>query len=144
MGLPGGHRDPVDVDLTATAQRETMEEVGLDLRSGGRPLGLLPSVLVRPAVHGIRMTVTPFVFEMVGEASVAVGSEVEAVIWADLGPLARHERDTTFCFVRDGRQVERPAWDVDGHVVWGLTYEMLGSLLQSLKRLGGDNAAPAR
>src|SRR5450432_2372229 len=41
MALPGGHADPADADLSATAERETLEEVGLDLRAIGERLGRL-------------------------------------------------------------------------------------------------------
>src|SRR4029450_1300778 len=40
MALPGGRHDPEDVELRSTAERETLEEVGIDLR-GGELLGQL-------------------------------------------------------------------------------------------------------
>jgi 8-oxo-dGTP pyrophosphatase MutT (NUDIX family) len=41
MALPGGHVEPSDSDLGATAERETFEEVGLDLQRWGERLGQL-------------------------------------------------------------------------------------------------------
>ena len=44
MSFPGGRHEPHDTDLSATAQRETLEEVGLDLTTHGTPLGRLDDI----------------------------------------------------------------------------------------------------
>ena len=41
MALPGGHLDPSDADLRATAVRETREELGIDLERDAQFLGRL-------------------------------------------------------------------------------------------------------
>src|SRR5690606_12995479 len=41
IGLPGGNRSRVDQTLEDTAVRETAEELGIDLRAHGTPLGIL-------------------------------------------------------------------------------------------------------
>ena len=46
IALPGGHRDPNDVDDRAAAVRETLEEVGLDLQRHGIDCGNLPQRMV--------------------------------------------------------------------------------------------------
>src|SRR5688572_15001632 len=43
IAFPGGRRDPGDPNLLATAMRETLEEVGIDL-SRAKLLGRLPDV----------------------------------------------------------------------------------------------------
>ena len=35
------------------------------------------------------------------------------------------ERQTTFSFSRAGEARQFPAWDIDGHIVWGLTFRVL-------------------
>jgi 8-oxo-dGTP pyrophosphatase MutT (NUDIX family) len=47
IGLPGGRYEPADDLLETTALRETLEEVGLDLRAGGRVLGALDELRPR-------------------------------------------------------------------------------------------------
>src|SRR5258706_15048364 len=73
IAFPGGRRDPGDADLLATAIRETMEEVGVDL-SGAERLGglddLYPRTPVLPPV-----VVRPFVFALTARPTIVVGPE---------------------------------------------------------------------
>ena len=129
MAFPGGQRDPEDTDLLATAVRETREEIGLDLDENARLIGRMSP---NPAVAGgrrIGMTVTPFVFELHGEPPLSLNEEVAEVIWAPLAPLARGELSTTIPYHYEGSELKLPAWDVQGRIVWGLTYKMLDTLL---------------
>jgi len=63
LAFPGGRQDPGDRDSQATAERETLEEVGLDVRRG-EFLGALSQVLVRGRVPGWRMILSPFVYSL--------------------------------------------------------------------------------
>jgi 8-oxo-dGTP pyrophosphatase MutT (NUDIX family) len=121
MAFPGGRHEPHDPDLFATALRETREEVGLDL-SNARALGRLDDI----ETHQRGLVVRPYVFEVEGDPPFAVpNQEVAEVLWAPLAPLRRGERDTTFAYEHEGRPVRFPAYDVEGRIVWGLTYRML-------------------
>lgn len=60
------------------------------------------------------------------------GTEVDEVVWAALGPLLRGERNTAVHYKVLGQTVKLPAWDVQGRVVWGLTYGMIASLFALL------------
>ena len=42
------------------------------------------------------------------------------------------ERDTELMFEMDGERRRFPGYDVEGRVVWGLTYRMLGTLFAVL------------
>jgi 8-oxo-dGTP pyrophosphatase MutT (NUDIX family) len=122
MALPGGHVEPADSDLGATAERETLEEVGLDLRRAAERLGRLPECA--PA-RGVPIAVRPYVYLLQARPALVLSEEVRQAIWVPVVPLQRGERRTTFKFVRAGRALEFPAWDIDGHIVWGLTYRVL-------------------
>ena len=108
--LPGGGRDPIDIDDHATAVRETMEEVGLDLtRTGSIYSGKLPERLITTTWgkkgHGTTplnwlsqvltaslrlMVLCPFVFVLTDPESPSLipqPTEVAATHWVPLRAL---------------------------------------------------------
>lgn len=133
MAFPGGRRDAGDASLHATALRETLEEVGIDLAAHGTLLAELPEL---PAIaRGKRtgMVITPFVFALDREVSMAFDPhEVAEALWAPFGPLARRENAGTLPYELEGRRVELPCLTVEGRVVWGLTYRMLEMIFEAL------------
>ena len=60
LALPGGRVEPGDENLLATAVRETLEEVGLDLGAGGEAIARLGTVNPQ-SPYAPRISVTPFV-----------------------------------------------------------------------------------
>jgi 8-oxo-dGTP pyrophosphatase MutT (NUDIX family) len=126
MALPGGHGDPADDSLVATAVREVSEEVGLGLLEHAQLLGRLPELVAFPATF----TIFPLVFALeAGHEPVANPAEVQEVVWASiehlLSPAARCNHEV----VREGQRHRLPAFDVGGRIVWGLTYRILEELL---------------
>ncbi len=133
MAFPGGRRDGEDRDLLETATRETREEVGLSLDSSATFLGRLPDV---PAVGRGRLLgiyIRPFVFELVGEAPLRTNEEVAEALWAPIGPMLRGEIDAVRPVEHEGVTYRMPAFDVEGRIVWGLTYRMLELLLDIIR-----------
>ncbi|TNE91906.1 MAG: CoA pyrophosphatase [Deltaproteobacteria bacterium] len=126
VSFPGGRAHPEDRDAAATARRETLEEIGLEL---GDPAHRLPSVLT--LAHGSRrpMAVDPFVFRIDGDPELRLNHEVAAAFWVPLAALASGELATRRPWRLFGRSLRMPAWQWEEHVIWGLTYEMLRSLL---------------
>lgn len=130
MAFPGGRHDPLDPSLEHTAVRETVEEVGLDLRAHGELVARLDDV----PTHKTGLVVRPFVWA-VGETPPLApnGREVDEVHWVDLGSLLRGERDTTHRFEWRGSLHQVPAYHVADRIVWGLTYRMLQLLFMHLR-----------
>jgi 8-oxo-dGTP pyrophosphatase MutT (NUDIX family) len=124
MALPGGHREPGDRDLRATAERETREEVGLDLASAD----LLGALADRSPARSVDLSIRPFVYWLGDEPALTLSDEVSGAFWIELAPLARGELGTRFEF----RGLAFPAWDIDGKIVWGFTYRVLSELLSTL------------
>ncbi|MBL8607239.1 MAG: CoA pyrophosphatase [Myxococcales bacterium] len=129
MAFPGGRRDPSDRDLLATAVRETLEEVGLDLDAGGKLVGPLPDT----PTHKTGLVVRPYVFTVTGDPPLAYSPEVAHTVWAPLGPFARGERKTTYSVMHEGAKWTLPGYLVGDEVVWGLTYRFLQSLFEELE-----------
>ena len=130
MAFPGGRRAPGDAKLIDTATRETLEEVGLDLRARARPVARLPDVMPYSRMPH-PLTVTAFVFDLPEPAELVLNEEVASVVWAPLDAVLRGDGATKFRWKRDGLDLELPALDVGGGVVWGLTYRMLELLREA-------------
>ncbi len=134
MALPGGRREDGDADLRATAVRETLEEVGVDLENVGHVLGQLDDVYPRtrriPAI-----AITPFVFEVDGGVVAETSTEVEHAVWVPLNVVVGEEHKGTMELeVLPGR--EFPTIEYGGHVIWGLTLAILRQLEEILNRVG--------
>ena len=130
MALPGGRRDDDDGTLLATAIREAMEEVGLDLERQAWLLGRLGDI--GPASSRLpRLVVTPFVFGIADEAKAYVASpEVAEVFWIQVSELRSPDVRSTVEIPVPGGPREFPCYRVAGEVVWGLTYRMLDQFLE--------------
>lgn len=128
--LPGGKRDEDDLDLVATARRETREEIGLD---PGDAVGRLDDVGGR--VHlGV---VSPHVFVVERQVSLRPDPvEVAAAHWVPLRILVDPGHQLRHPHRRVGPW---PAWSYptgmppphDELIIWGLTHRILRSFLDT-------------
>jgi 8-oxo-dGTP pyrophosphatase MutT (NUDIX family) len=135
IALPGGHREPADADLEATAVRETCEELGItadtvhivaELPRAGPRTRYLP---VRPFVA--RLAAVPTTWR-------PQESEVAAVLDVDVAQLADPVNldEELMSFVAWPRPQVVPVRRIDGHTVWGLTLRILEPVLP--KALAGE------
>lgn len=126
MAFPGGHLDPGDDHLQAAAERETREEIGLDLVEHGECLGPIDAVRANPRGRNLDMVVTPYVFVLKGEVpALTPNYEVADILWGKLDHMYTGESLTTGEFLIQGEKHRYPGYDVGGQIVWGLTYRML-------------------
>ena len=129
MAFPGGRTDSTDTDPNHTAERETHEEVGLDLAPAQR-LGSLDDLLPGrnlEAVHAVG-------YWLDGERPTTTGNyEVADVLWVPLSVLGDHQRYIDYYYpVSDsswpGIQLDNP-----DQVVWELTLRFLADLFNRLE-----------
>jgi len=133
MAFPGGRQQTEDGSLLETAIRETREEVGLDLFAEADHIGQLDDLQAIARGKPQETVIRPFVFEVHRESPLrADEKEVAEALWTPLVPLYRGEADTVRPYQWHGTQIDFPAYDVDGRVVWGLTYQMLRSFFRIL------------
>jgi 8-oxo-dGTP pyrophosphatase MutT (NUDIX family) len=125
ISLPGGGHHASDASLLETAIRETHEELGIEL-GGARLLGSLPPL--HPRVSGpLGIEVTPFVFATETAPEPVCGPEARSAFWLPLPLAASGSLDDTYTY--PSTQAAFPSWRYDGHVIWGLTWRILGELL---------------
>jgi 8-oxo-dGTP pyrophosphatase MutT (NUDIX family) len=143
MAFPGGRVEAGDRSFRETAAREAREEVGADLASGARFLGYMgPFEARRRSVR-----VVPSVFLATGPLALGESDEVRSHLWVALDELRAGENRSTHD-VDDGdwtageegitmaaggrRRRSFPSFDLQGHVVWGLTERILASIVESV------------
>lgn len=139
ISLPGGHREAADASLSATAARETREEVGLDLEQRGERLGHLEPVQALARGRRLELSIAPVVFacrgrESEGAPELELGPEAEDAFWLPLQAAASGELDHGHSYEHEGQQLLLPSWRFEERVVWGLTHKILGTFLPHLDR----------
>jgi 8-oxo-dGTP pyrophosphatase MutT (NUDIX family) len=142
MALPGGRREASDESDLQTAQRETLEEIGLDLVRDGELLGALDPLRATARGRPIDMIVVPFVFTVKSLTPIVPSAEVVSAHWVPLRPLLEGHWNTEFSVTRPDGNFTLPGWSVDGHVVWGLTYRMVSNLFLILSEASSRDACP--
>lgn len=132
MALPGGHFHREDPDLLATARRETLEEVGLDLNRA-ELLGSLDDIT---PMRSSELVVRPFVFWLAQPAEPRLSHEIAETLWVPLASLARGGLRTTREVEIKSSRLQVPAYVIDERVVWGMTFRLLEDLLARIGDLG--------
>ena len=128
MAFPGGRTSPYDASLRATAERETLEEVGLDL-VGAELLGQLDDLEGRNAGRPVGLAISAFVYALAEAPPLAVpNAEVQSALWVPLDLLAEPARHVEYRFASERGRLAMPGirvGEAEPHVVWGLTYRFL-------------------
>jgi 8-oxo-dGTP pyrophosphatase MutT (NUDIX family) len=133
MAFPGGHREPSDRDIRHTAERETWEEIGLDLSQHGRYLGQLEQVRVSPRGRNIDMVVTPVVYVLENPRAVMTPNyEVADILWGSLDDMHAGRSLTEQEFMLGNQAQSFAGYSVGSEFVWGLTLRMLDHLFTLL------------
>ena len=137
VALPGGRQDPTDPCLRYTAEREVLEEVGIDLGAHATYLGRLPDIQARARGRQLNLTIRPFVFHLDQPVSMRLHpGEVAGALWVSLDLLISGQADSQYSHTLTDdvsgskRTYHLPAYQVEGLIVWGLTYAMLSEFLR--------------
>ena len=133
MAFPGGHVETVDESLRHTAERETWEEIGLDLSAEGRYLGPLNEVKANPRGRSLDMVVSPHVFLLENpQPEFSPNYEVADVLWGSLNDMYHQRTVGKHEFEIANQKLIYPGYSVGGQVVWGLTLRMVEDLFGML------------
>lgn len=139
LGFPGGKMEAGDGTLQRAAERETREEIGLELTEA-RLLGRLADIT---GAH-LPVRVSCFVYGLVGPAPLNPGDEISAVFWVPFAALCDPERHIEASVSLAGTALLRPAIRIlepGQTVLWGITYRLVS---QFLEVLGSPLSAPER
>lgn len=135
IGFPGGRVAGDDAHARGTAERETLEELGLDL-TATEYLGRIDDLYGAT----LPILVSCFVYAVRRRPHLVPNHEVEAAFWLPLDRLldpARHRLD---CFDYRGHATIQPVADLLGPGaprLWGITYRLLRNFFGILDRSFG-------
>lgn len=126
VSFPGGKAEPDDADITATALRESAEEVGLDPAAVGlHVVGSLDPVWI--PVSGFRLTPILAIAErrpVYRPEPREVSRVLEPPLRTFVPPAAIEMVERAF----GDRRIRYGAYPVEGLLVWGATARVLGQL----------------
>ncbi len=132
IGFPGGKAEKQDVDLRATALRETWEEVGvspekIEVIKGCSEIYIPPSNFEVKPYMGLYRKSEPFVPQL---------SEVAALIEVRLSALLDDANVFSETLTTSYAQnVSVPAFKLNGYTVWGATGMMLNEMRTLLQEV---------
>lgn len=132
VGFPGGKLEKKDSSIAYTAIRETYEEIGVPEHEV-KILKALTRMYIPPS----NFTVYPFLGIVTKTPNFKIQeNEVEKVIEVSLSHFIDESNVITTSVSTSYKiNVEVPAFQLNGHVVWGATAMMLSELKDLLKRV---------
>ncbi len=128
LAFPGGKIEAGDASLQQAAERETREEIGLDLQ-GARYLGRLSDV----SGATLPVRVSCFVYGVGETGPFSLNGEVRDAFWVPLAELLNAERRAEATVHIDGRAQGHPAIRLSPPgkpLLWGLTYRLVMQFLE--------------
>jgi 8-oxo-dGTP pyrophosphatase MutT (NUDIX family) len=132
IAFPGGRVDAGDAGPREAAERETLEEVGLDL-GGADYLGRLDDLTGEKDA----IVVSAFVYGIQREPPLVSNHEVDEAFWLGISQLEEPERRIQRQFDYKGLELSLPALRVldEGHpLLWGITYGFLAGFMERIGR----------
>ncbi len=132
IGFPGGKSEKEDPDILHTALRETYEEVGvpperISIIKSLSEIYIPPSNFEVKPFMGLMENPSPFVMQ---ESEVEALIEVPLVDFMDDGKVFTQKLSTSYA-----KNMEVPAFKLNGYTVWGATAMMLNEIKELLKQV---------
>jgi 8-oxo-dGTP pyrophosphatase MutT (NUDIX family) len=131
VSFPGGAWEPMDIDLTHTALRETEEEIGIP-QSAIEVLGHLSELFIIASNFKVLPTIG-VVYEKPNFIPDPI--EVARVLPMSLDVLYSEEQRKVKTMKFPPFTIHSPYYDVHGEVVWGATAMMLSELAAIMEQL---------
>ena len=136
LAFPGGRLDAEDATARDAAERETVEELGLDLRDAAmaKCLGRLDDVLG----HAESIRVSAYVYGISGDPSLRLNHEVRDAFWTPLqhctDPDRQSVREFSYLDVMRPLPTLRLLEDEEAPVLWGITYKFMDDFMKTIGR----------
>jgi 8-oxo-dGTP pyrophosphatase MutT (NUDIX family) len=138
VGFPGGKVEKTDGNARIAAERETIEEIGLDLHQA-RFLGRLSDI----AGAHLPISVSCFAYGVGRIGPLRLSEEVGDAFWVPLDELFDPSRHGEFALEFEGRTLTRPAIRLsqpDKPLLWGITYRLVMQFRDILLTIEADHS----
>ena len=133
LAFPGGRIDPEDADARAAAERETLEELAVDLNDA-RLLGRLSDVLG----HAESIRVSAFVYGLEADPVLQPNYEIREAFWTPLHHCDDEARQDIreFSYLEQSMSLPtiRLLEDARAPVLWGITYKFMDDFMSTIER----------
>lgn len=125
MAFPGGKKKAEDLSNLETAYRETLEEVGIDLKDNSVVLGRLDDC--NPSTPAARkFIVRPYVCYLISDCPVSLNEEVSEAIWIPVLDLKANYLENLSKYNGHYRK-EAFEYYYQDYYIWGLTGRILNN-----------------
>jgi 8-oxo-dGTP pyrophosphatase MutT (NUDIX family) len=131
ISLPGGKKDNEDIDLKATAIRETLEEIGITV-----PRENIISSLTWLYVPPSNFIIYPFVSYLNELPNfVKEEKEVKEILEIRLQDFLNNAHKKKYLYKNEklGISFESPSYDINGKTIWGATAMILSELIHIIE-----------
>ena len=115
VSFPGGKFEKQDINLLATAVRESEEEIGIK-KLNLEHLGKLPYLISK---HNIE--VHPFIATIKEDQEFIANEEIESIFSVPVSYLKNNQNAHIHEFNRQNHNVRISTWHYNEYVIWGLT-----------------------
>ncbi len=130
VAFPGGRASSSDLSPSHVAERETYEEIGLELKEQER-IGVLPQRIIERNDLRNSLTLSPIVYFVesakAGKANPLQEEEVAHVFWVPMSHFFKKDFVTEIEYSLGGQVQTFSGIKHDGDVIWGLTLRVLKS-----------------
>lgn len=136
IGFPGGRTESFDSAPRHTAERETREEIGLDLATA-QYLGRLNDI----SPGGLQIVISCFVYAVNQHPVLSLDDqEIAEAFWVSAQELANPARRSQVEFTFRNRQRRFPAVKADNNEspLWGITYRLLRDFNKTIRTIDPD------
>lgn len=129
IALPGGKKEKIDDNITATAIREAQEEIGIN-PSLINTIGSLTPLYIPPSNY----IVTPVVAFSERKITYNIDSnEVTELIEINLTDLIQPNNIKDFKFAVNKNTFTAPAFFINGYCIWGATAMIVNEFLEIIR-----------